>query len=243
MFSGLTRREQQVLVFLILAIAAGLAYQQYKGGWRREPLTLHRASANSTPVAATAAANPMPRGRPERRTAATTATAAVAGPLDINQATAEQLETLPGIGPVRAAAIVRYRETHGPFRQLADLKRVSGIGDKTLEAVKPFLKPPDGPTTSSAAANSGTTQTGWAAKPQPAPPPPDVPPPVNINTATIEELDMLDGIGPALARRIVEYRQQHGPFRTAADIVKVQGIGPSVFQKKRNRLTVGPPRR
>lgn len=52
-------------------------------------------------------------------------------PLPLNRASAEDLELLPGIGPVRAAAIVAYRERHGPFGDPADLQRVHGIGPRT----------------------------------------------------------------------------------------------------------------
>lgn len=53
--------------------------------------------------------------------------------LDINTATREQLDALPGIGPVRAAAILAWREEHGPFRFPEELLEVPGIGEKTLE--------------------------------------------------------------------------------------------------------------
>ena len=57
----------------------------------------------------------------------------LAASVNINTATAEQLEVLPGIGPSKAEAIVKDRETNGPFSSVADLARVSGIGDKTVE--------------------------------------------------------------------------------------------------------------
>lgn len=49
---------------------------------------------------------------------------------------------------------------------------------------------------------------------------------VNINTATLEEFVALPGIGPALAKRIIAYREAHGPFQSIEDLTKVQGIGP-----------------
>lgn len=48
---------------------------------------------------------------------------------------------------------------------------------------------------------------------------------VNINTATVQELDRLNGIGPTIAQRIIEYRQSHGPFQRLEDLKKVSGIG------------------
>ncbi|MCS7216409.1 MAG: helix-hairpin-helix domain-containing protein [Candidatus Bipolaricaulota bacterium] len=58
-----------------------------------------------------------------------------AGPLDLNRATAAELERLPGIGPVLARRIVEWRETYGPFRSVQDLLKVPGIGPKTLEGL------------------------------------------------------------------------------------------------------------
>ena len=56
-------------------------------------------------------------------------------PIDVNTATAAQLETLPGIGPVLAQRIIDYRTENGPFRTAGDLMNVSGIGEKKLEAI------------------------------------------------------------------------------------------------------------
>ena len=57
------------------------------------------------------------------------------GILDINTASAAQLQTLPGIGEVIAQRIVDYREANGPFRSVGELTRVEGIGQKRLEAI------------------------------------------------------------------------------------------------------------
>lgn len=59
-----------------------------------------------------------------------------AGKVNINRATEEELQTLSGIGPAKAAAIVRDREENGPFKTEDDLTRVSGIGEKTLENIR-----------------------------------------------------------------------------------------------------------
>ncbi|MEA3459697.1 MAG: helix-hairpin-helix domain-containing protein, partial [Chloroflexota bacterium] len=61
---------------------------------------------------------------------------------------------------------------------------------------------------------------------------------VNINTATAEELETLPGIGPAFAQRIIEYRQEKGPFASIEDIEKVKGIGEATFEKLRDLITV-----
>ena len=60
--------------------------------------------------------------------------------IDINQATAEDFQKLPGIGPGLAGRIVAYRKKHGPFRRVEDLLVVRGIGHKKWKAIRPYLK-------------------------------------------------------------------------------------------------------
>ncbi len=65
---------------------------------------------------------------------------ALAQAIDLNTASAEQLEkALQGIGPKKAADIVKYREANGPFKSLDDLTNVPGIKGKTLEKIKPLV--------------------------------------------------------------------------------------------------------
>ena len=61
---------------------------------------------------------------------------------------------------------------------------------------------------------------------------------VNINTASAMILDALPGIGPILANRIVEYRQEHGPFQDVTDITNVEGIGPEKLLAILDLITV-----
>jgi competence protein ComEA len=63
---------------------------------------------------------------------------------------------------------------------------------------------------------------------------------VNINLATVAELDTLPGIGEVTAAKIVAYRQQHGPFRTIEAIMDVSGIGEAKFEAIKALITVGP---
>ena len=61
---------------------------------------------------------------------------ALTGPVNLNTATADDLDTLPGVGPATAAAILAYRDQHGPFASLDDLGEVSGIGPAKIEALR-----------------------------------------------------------------------------------------------------------
>lgn len=62
---------------------------------------------------------------------------------------------------------------------------------------------------------------------------------ININTADINTLTRLNGIGEVKAKAIIEYRQQNGPFRTIEEIKNVKGIGEATFQKIKDRIIVG----
>ena len=61
-------------------------------------------------------------------------------PLDLNTASIEQLQTVPGIGPVTARRIEQYRRAHGPFQSLKQLQHVKGIGPKTYQRLRPYLR-------------------------------------------------------------------------------------------------------
>jgi competence protein ComEA len=62
--------------------------------------------------------------------------------------------------------------------------------------------------------------------------------PVNINTASASELESLPSIGPVLAQIIIQYRQEHGPFRTVDALLLVPGIGPATLEKIRGFITL-----
>ncbi len=66
-------------------------------------------------------------------------TAAPSGPLNINTATAAQLETLPGIGARTAQAIVDQRQKNGGFKKIEDLMNIKGIGEKSFLKLKPMV--------------------------------------------------------------------------------------------------------
>lgn len=77
--------------------------------------------------------------------------ALAAGTVDLNTADASALEGIKGIGPARAAAIIQYRDKHGPFASVDDLVKVPGIGDKSIVQLRDQL--------SVAPARKGNTQT------------------------------------------------------------------------------------
>ena len=88
------------------------------------------AAVAQTANTGTAAVSTVPTSQPP-----SDSTAAIVFPLDLNSATVEMLEALPGIGPVLAKRIVEYRDINGPFRSIGELTKVEGIGQKKLEDI------------------------------------------------------------------------------------------------------------
>ena len=110
---GLTRSSAAVLAAALLFSAGVLAARGNKDG----PVTVSRGEA------AVSAAE----------------TEQGSGLIDINSAGAEELDLLPGIGPVKAAAIIDYRAEHGPFSGVQELLEVPGIGEATLEGLRDYV--------------------------------------------------------------------------------------------------------
>ena len=59
---------------------------------------------------------------------------------------------------------------------------------------------------------------------------------IRLNSASLEELDKLDGVGPAIAQRIIDYRTENGGFKSVEEIKLVPGIGDKMFEKIKNEI-------
>jgi competence protein ComEA len=188
---------------------------------------------------ATAPAAEAGKAEPDKPARPTPAEPAPAGLVDLNTASAEQLETLPRIGPSTAKAILDHRTRNGPFRSVDDLAKVPRIGPKTVERLRPYVTV--GPAGEAAAPASGgprvperpAAASRSASKKVLAPGET-----ININEAGLEELARLPGVGPSTAQKILEHRLSSGPFKSIEDIQKIKGIGPAKFAKMKDHLRV-----
>jgi len=149
--------------------------------------------------------------------------------VDVNSADIALLDTLPGIGPAKAQAIVDFRAQNGPFSSPEALVQVPGIGPATLANIR-MLVVCGADDASPAPTESSTTPaaalTGQAPTEAPVPTGP-ASGAININTATAAQLETLPGIGPTKAASIVADRTTNGPYSSCSDLSRVNGIGPA----------------
>ena len=168
--------------------------------------------------------------------------------LDPNVAPAVELDRLPGVGPGTADAIVQARERGGRFDGPEDLLAVRGIGPATLEKMRdhldfsspaplrPARREGPGAVGVPRVPGAGHAGAGEGGRQGPLGKPPDLP--VELNSADLDDLESLPGVGPALARRILEERARQGRFGALEDLLAVRGIGPATLERLRPRVVV-----
>ncbi len=160
--------------------------------------------------------------------------------IEINRADRIELENVPGIGPALADAIVNHRQIHGAFQSIEQLETVHGIGPKTLKNVRPWIEVnPEAYVRREAVARGQAPESVETLSRKPIMTPSVVPGTttklapgeiLDINSATVAELQRLPGIGPKLAERIIEVRSQK-LFTDTQDLRRVSGIGVKTVDK------------
>ncbi len=145
---------------------------------------------------------------------------------DINRASAPELALIPGIGEAFAKRIVAYRRTNGDFTSEDQLRAVPGLGkDKARTIARyvsfggAFTEDREARDAAYSDADGGTKPPGRIEKLTKGDPP------IDINRAGVEDLMRIPGVGEVTAGRIVECRENDGPFETVADLERVVGIG------------------
>ena len=144
--------------------------------------------------------------------------------ININKADIETLSKLPGIGQVKANAIIDYRKNKGEFQSLTELTKVKGIGKKTLEKILPYLEMIGDSTSVKAFLSLDSLRT--------------ISEKININTASLPELISLPSIGEKKAQAIIDYRKKIGGFKSKEDIMKVRGIGEGIYTKIKDIIEI-----
>ncbi len=122
--------------------------------------------------------------------------------IDVNNADSAAFESLPGIGPKLSQRIINFRERLGGFYKVEQISETFGLPDSTFQKIKSFL-----------------IISQHALKK------------ININTATLDELKAHPYIRYHIANAIINYRTQHGDFKTVTDIKKIVLITEDVFEK------------
>ena len=166
---------------------------------------------------------------------------------DLNSADEKELAQVPGVGPKLAQAIADHRRLKGPFRSVDELNDVRGVGPVTFEKVRDRFRAGAG-----AAPPSTFADVPPSPNPAPTPSPPVAParppasrvnkiqpgePPINVNTASAEELQRLPAVGPVMAQAIIAARTA-SPFESVSDLDRVKGIGPKTLDKLRPFVVV-----
>jgi competence ComEA-like helix-hairpin-helix protein len=156
--------------------------------------------------------------------------------VDLDRAPALEIARLPRVGLKLAKVIVSDRNTRGPFGSLEALDRVPGVGPGLLATIRDqarFSAVPATPETLGEPVlnlSAGTRNAELGTR--------NSVPVLALNTATLADLERLPKVGPALAARIVAFRQKYGPFPVVDSLVRVPGIGPATLALLRDRLRV-----
>jgi competence protein ComEA len=243
----MTRNEFYLACFLVFLILVGVAYRDRVGGRSGiQPVLITGETKDDASSLAPAEIPPV--------------TALV----NINRAAPDELMAIPGIDRTCAENIVAFRQRYGRVSDLRELMEVSGIDRTRYERLRPYVRladleplptPASGPTEQTPVPSSmglfapliedgGKSAIRLPEIQRPGTVPPRLQPrrsagPVNLNRATLADLEAVSGIGPVLAQRILEARdKQHGGFRSWQEVESVNGIGKARVEALRQHFFI-----
>lgn len=196
----------------------------------------------------TASAKRAGQAPQETRTApenTTPAAETVTFPLELNAASAAELEQLPHIGAVLAERITAYRDQIGGFSNREQLLEVEGIGEATLYEIYDLLylenetfPEPEPAGAPAPAAERQPAETAPPATEPPAAAAPAVTFPLDLNQATAAELEQIPEMQPELAEKIVAFRQQIQAFSSVYELLYVDGMTEAYFVQLRDYVQI-----
>ena len=144
---------------------------------------------------------------------------------DPNVASQEKLASL-GLSPKVVRTMINFRSKGGSFRKKEDLQKIFGLSPEKYQELLPYIVIPNQQIIASKSPNSFPTKSSTLK--------------IDINQASAEDWQQLNGIGPAYAKRIINWRNKLGGFSSTAQIGETFGFPDSVFQKIRPQLTASP---
>jgi competence ComEA-like helix-hairpin-helix protein len=157
--------------------------------------------------------------------------------IELNSADHAELLQLPGVGDSLAQRIEDYRRRHGPFQDVNQLAAVRGVGPKTLERLRPWLRVRSESSTNAVAPTANKPGRSSNAPRERTRKEAAISKPIELNGATLEDLLLLPGIGLKRAQRIIEEREK-APFRSVDELSRVPGIGRITVDRLRPYVTV-----
>jgi competence protein ComEA len=205
-------------------IIAGRPYKSIddleKAGVSKSTITKIRSQVTVGPAAKTSQAETSKPAAAEKRSKEQ---AKSSGPVDLNRASEEELEDLPGIGAATAKKIIAGR----PYKSIDDLEK-AGVSKSTITKIRPQV-------TVGAAAKASQAETAKSTAGEKKPKEQAKSSgPLDLNRASEQELEDLSGVGPATAKKIIAGR----PYKSVDDLEKA-GVSKSTIAKIRPQVTVG----
>jgi competence protein ComEA len=161
--------------------------------------------------------------------------------VNLNRADRAELLQLPGVGDSLAGRIEDYRRERGKIGSVNELIEIHGVGPATLDRLRPWVEA-DEPADAAAEVPSAVKtrkKTSASKSVIGAKKAASLTEPIDVNRASLEELQRLPGVGPKMSQRIADERSK-APFQSVDDLRRVSGIGPKTLERLKPYITISP---